>query len=83
LEAERASKITKKYQTVKLLKKAKPATNRFSLFIKNDLILSQRQVYMSSACSCDWTRTLDLNRGAQKLTGENLKVVWAEFSTLG
>jgi hypothetical protein len=23
-----------------------------------------------------------LERGAQKLTGENLKVVWAEFSTL-
>jgi hypothetical protein len=24
-----------------------------------------------------------LKRGAQKLTGENLKVVWPEFSTLG
>jgi hypothetical protein len=24
----------------------------------------------------------DRNRGAQKLTGENLEVVWAEFSTL-
>jgi hypothetical protein len=23
-----------------------------------------------------------INRGARKLTGENLKVVWAEFSTL-
>jgi hypothetical protein len=25
---------------------------------------------------------LMLNRGAQKLTGDNLKVVWAEFSTI-
>jgi len=25
---------------------------------------------------------ITLHRGAQKLTGENLKVVWAEFSTL-
>jgi hypothetical protein len=25
---------------------------------------------------------LRVNRGAQKLTGDNLKVVWAKFSTL-
>jgi len=25
---------------------------------------------------------LDINQGARKLTGENLKVVWAEVSTL-
>jgi hypothetical protein len=25
---------------------------------------------------------LQINRGARKLTGENLKLVWAEFSTL-
>ncbi len=27
-------------------------------------------------------RVIMWNRGARKLTGENLKVVWAEFSTL-
>ncbi len=26
--------------------------------------------------------TINLNRGARKLTGENLKVVWDEFSIL-
>jgi hypothetical protein len=28
------------------------------------------------------TLLMSLNRGAQKLRGENLKLVWAEFSTL-
>ncbi len=29
-----------------------------------------------------WSKLLSHTRGARKLTGENLKVVWAEFSTL-
>ncbi len=28
------------------------------------------------------TNKVNLTRGAQRLTGENLKLVWAEFSTL-
>ncbi len=38
----------------------------------------------STICATTSDLSLDrvLERGARKLTGENLKVVWAEFSTL-
>jgi hypothetical protein len=32
--------------------------------------------------SINETERIDTKRGARYLTGENLKVVWAEFSTL-
>ncbi len=46
----------------------------------NNIIL--KSVILLNVMAPIWGNVAELRRGAQNLTGGNLKVVWAEFSTL-